>query len=66
MTQENDISTFVINSFTEKFMDGWFFFYVIISESLHIMVNNSEIVENELLQQGLMFVVEEGTEMATS
>ena len=46
MTQESEIDTFVINSLSEKFMDGQFFLYVVISETLHVKVNIGENVEN--------------------
>ena len=47
-------------------MSGQFFFYGIISETLHIRLNAGEDSENVLLQNGLAFVVEEGTETASS
>ena len=56
----------MINALSEKFMDGPFFFYGIISESLHVTLNAVASVENELLSDGLAFVVEEGTEAARS
>ena len=39
---------------------------MIISEALHIMVNQDDDVENQLLKNGLSFVVEVGTETALS
>ena len=39
---------------------------MIISETLHIMVNQGNDVENQLLKNGLAFVVEVGTETALS
>ena len=46
MTQESEIDAFVINALSEKFMDGQFFFYVVISETLHIKVNLGENFQN--------------------
>ena len=66
MTNDTELDTFVINALAEKFMDGSFFFYCIISETLHILVNNGANTENELLSDGLMFVVEHGIEKAKS
>ena len=40
--------------------------YIIISEQLHILLNREEKVDNELLNNGLLFIVEEGVESATS
>ena len=66
MTNDIELDTFVINALAEKFMDGSFFFYGIISETLHILLNNGANIDNKLLNDGLMFVVEEGTEKAKS
>ena len=49
MTNDIELDTFVINALAEKFMDGSFFFYGIISETLHILLNNCANTENELL-----------------
>ena len=51
----------VIDALSEKFMAGSGFFYLIIGETLHFKLNRGEKVENKLLQDGLSFVVEEGT-----
>ena len=40
MTNDTELDTFVINALAEKFMDGPDFFYGIISETLHILVNS--------------------------
>ena len=66
MTNDTELDTFVINALSEKFMDGSFFFYGIISETLHVLLNDGANTDNELLKDGLMFVVEEGTEKAKS
>ena len=66
MTNDTELDIFVINALAEKFMDGPGFFYGIISETLHNLVNNGENNENTLLSDGMMFLVEEGTEMAKS
>ena len=47
-------------------MTGSGYLYTMLSESLHILLNREEPVSNELLRNGLSFVVEEGTETAKS
>ena len=66
MAKEFEISTFVIDALSEKFMAGSGFFYCVIGENLHISLNRGDNKENELLQNGLAFVIEEGTEEARS
>ena len=47
-------------------MAGSGFSYGILSETLHVLLNQAEPVNNELLRNGLAFVVEQGVESATS
>ena len=47
-------------------MDRTGFNVGIISESLHILLNSGQTVDNELLRTGLTFLVEEGVEAAAS
>ena len=56
----------MINALEEKFMAGSGFSYGILSETLHVLLNQAEPVNNELLRNGLAFVVEQGVESATS
>ena len=47
-------------------MAGSSYSYLIIGERIHIQLNRDEEVDSELLQNGLMFVVEEGVEKAST
>ena len=47
-------------------MAGSGYAHIILSESLHILLNNEEKVDNELLHNGLLFIVEEGVENSKS
>ena len=47
-------------------MAGFGYTHIILSESLHILLNREEQVDNELLENGLLFIVEEGIENARS
>ena len=62
MTQDGEVGQYIINALEEKFMSELGFLYVIISEDLHISLNSNEPVQNELLHNGLSFLVEQGVE----
>ena len=47
-------------------MAGSGYAYAVVSENLHILLNKDEPVNNELLHNGMSFVVEDGAENASS
>ena len=60
MTLDDDIDLTIIDALSDKYMAGSGYAYVIISENLHITLNQNESVDNTLLNTGLSFVVEQG------
>ena len=58
MAHDTEIYTFVAKALEDKIMDGSGFSYTVLSETLHIVMNRGENEINELIKNGLMFVVE--------
>ena len=61
-----NIGEYLVRALSEKFIDGSGYSHNIIGESAHILINSNKTNENSLLNHGLMFYVEHGTESANN
>ena len=56
----------LVRVLSEKFIDGSGYYYALLGESAHLLINSNKTNDNILLNHGLQFYVENGTESAKS